>query len=77
MSCQQLGYEETRVNAAYTVAARAQNHTRAKDTGWVLLTGLPIGSMNGGDVSADIANLKGQQNAIHLAAIQKRCIAEP
>jgi hypothetical protein len=72
-SCQQLGEEEARVNAAYTVAAGSQNRARSNDTTGVLLLGLPLGSMTGEGVEAQVASLKGQQAAIQQSEAMKNC----
>lgn len=73
LSCTQLGQEESRVNAAYVVAAGQQNDARTNDTVGVLLLGLPIGSMTGENVAPQVANLKGQQGAIRQVEIEKNC----
>ena len=73
LSCEQLGQEEARVNAAYVVAAGQQHDARTNDTVGVILLGLPIGSMTGENVAPEVANLKGQQNAIHEVEVRKNC----
>jgi hypothetical protein len=77
LSCQQLGEEEARVSAAYTVAAGQQNSARTNDTVGILLLGLPVGSMTGENVAPEVANLKGQANAIHEVETRKNCNATP
>jgi hypothetical protein len=72
LSCRQLGEEQARVNAALAGASAQQNQTRSNDVaGWLLL-GLPVGSMSGGNVAPEIANDKGQLEAVHHAMI-RRC----
>ena len=77
LSCEQLGEEEARVNAAYVTAAGQQNSARTNDTVGVLLLGLPVGSMTGENVAPEVANLKGQANAIHQVEMQKSCNSAP
>jgi hypothetical protein len=73
LTCEQLGEEEARVNAAYVLAAGQQRHARKDDAVGVALLGLPMGSMTGQNVAPQVASLKGQQNAIHDVEIQKDC----
>ena len=76
-TCQQLGNEDARLSAAYSLAAREQRSTRRSDTWGVVLVGLPIGSISGGRVNGEIADLKGQLIAIHFMQKQKDCTAPP
>jgi hypothetical protein len=74
LSCPQLAEEESRVNAAYVMAAAHQSNLRRRDTVGYVLFGLPLGSMTGKyDVASDVAYLKGQQIALHQTEIQKNC----
>ena len=71
--CRSLGEEQARLQAALTAASGQQNQTRANDVaGWVLI-GLPVGSMSGGNVAPEIANYKGQIEAVQQAMIRKNC----
>lgn len=72
-TCQQLGEEDARLNAAYATAAVAQNHARSNDTVGVLLLGLPVASLSGENIAPQIASLKGQQDAVHQTEILKNC----
>jgi hypothetical protein len=40
--------------------------------GWIFI-GLPVGSMSGGNVAPEIANFKGQIEAVQQAMIRKSC----
>lgn len=72
-SCQQLGEEQARLSSAYASAAAQQSKARSNDTVGVLFLGLPVSSMSGGNVAPQIANLKGQQEAVQKAATLKNC----
>lgn len=74
-SCQQLAEEEARLNVAYASAAAQQNNARTNDTIGVIFLGLPVSSMSGGNVAPQIANLKGQQDAVRKTQTLKNCSA--
>jgi hypothetical protein len=73
LTCQQLAEESARVDTAYAEAAKKQTHARHEDTVAVALVGLPLGSMTGRNVATEVANLKGQQVAIHQTETQRNC----
>jgi len=77
-SCKELGLEAQRVSSAAAAAAGAQDSQRTKDT--VATTAAvvifwPAAFFVGGDNArtAELANLKGQMQAIEAASIQKKC----
>ncbi|PLW78452.1 hypothetical protein [Cohaesibacter celericrescens] len=72
-SCKQLGEEHKRLNQAYMQAAGQQNQARKNDIAGVILIGLPVSSLSGGNVAPQIANLKGQQDAVRTTMIKKNC----
>lgn len=72
-TCKQLGEESGRLDAAYSTAAAQQDKARTDDTVGVILIGLPVSSMSGANVAPQIANIKGQQQAVQQAMIQKNC----
>jgi hypothetical protein len=76
-TCQQLGNEEVRLNSNYLVMAQEQRSTRRSDAWGVVLVGLPIGSIAGGRVTKEVADLKGQLIAVHNMQKQKGCTAQP
>ncbi len=72
-TCRQLGEEQARLQTALSTASAQQYQTRSNDVaGWLLL-GLPVGSMSGGNVAPEIANYKGQIEAVQQAMIRKSC----
>jgi hypothetical protein len=73
LTCEQLATEMTHLNAAYATAATEQHEARENDTIGVILLGLPVSSLSGGNVAPQIANIKGNQAAIDHVAIQKNC----
>ena len=75
-SCDQLAEEEGRLQAAYVTAAGEQSDARTTDTYGVLLLGLPVGSMTGENVAAQVASLKGQLDAVHQSETLKNCGSE-
>lgn len=72
-SCSQLRAEAVRVDAAYTRAAAQQNKARSNDTVGVILLGLPVSSLSGENVAAQIADLKGRRETIQQTQISKGC----
>jgi hypothetical protein len=77
LTCPQLAEENARVSSAYVTAAAEQKHARKTDTMGVIFLGLPVGSMTGENVAPQVANLKGEANAIHEVETQKNCSAPP
>jgi hypothetical protein len=76
-TCQQLGQEVVRVDAALTEASAQQVKARGNDIAGVILIGLPVSSLSGDNIAPQIANLKGQKNAIEQVLIMKNCAAPP
>ena len=72
-TCPQLGQEGARVADALATASKAQSDARTGDTVGVILLGLPVSSLSGTNVAAQVASLKGQQVAIQQASIKKNC----
>jgi len=77
LSCSQLAEEMARVNAAYTNAAQAQNDAATGDAWGVFLLGMPTSTLSGANVAAQVASLKGQQDALHQSAVRKNCNIAP
>lgn len=76
-SCQQLGQERARLQAAYAVAAEAQEGARTGDALGVIFLGIPTSSLSGGNIAPEIANLKGQMVAVDRTIIAKNCQTLP
>ena len=74
-TCSQLGQEVVRVDAALTQASVQQQKARGNDIVGVILIGLPVSSLSGDNIAPQIANLKGQKNAIEQVLITKNCTA--
>jgi hypothetical protein len=72
-SCKQLGEEAQRLNAAYATAATQQKQARGNDIAGVILLGLPVSSLSGDNIAPQIAQLKGEQEAVRKAMISKSC----
>ena len=72
-SCKQLAAEEERLNQAYMTASGQQEQARKNDIAGVILLGLPVSSLSGGNVAPQIANLKGQKDAVRSTMIKKSC----
>jgi len=72
-SCQQLAQEKQRLEAAYTTASKAQNDARTGDAWGVFLIGMPVSTLSGGNIAAEIASLKGQMTAVDRTLITKGC----
>lgn len=63
-SCRVVASERSRADAALSDLYVKQRETAELDAGGVLMLGLPVGSMYGGDVEPEIAALKGQIEAM-------------
>jgi len=73
LSCGDLAIESARLNAALTQAAKQQDNARTGDAVGVIVIGLPLASMSGGNVAPEIARLKGELAALARVAAQRRC----
>lgn len=77
-TCQQLGLEAQAISAKATELAGAQDQKRTNDqiaTGVAIVVFWPAAFFVGGDgqVAAQLAQMKGQMNAIEQISIQKKC----
>lgn len=77
-SCKELSLEAQRVSSAAAAASGAQDSQRTKDaiaTTAAVVIFWPAAFFVGGDnaKTAELANLKGQMQAIEGASIQKKC----
>ncbi len=73
LSCQQLSEEEVRLAAAYNQVADQQNQARQNDTMGVIFLGLPVSSLSGDNVAGQVAQVKGQQEAVRQTLLKKGC----
>ena len=77
-TCQQLGMEAQAISAKAAELSGAQDQKRTNDqiaTGVAIVVFWPAAFLVGGDgqVAAQLAQLKGQLNAVEQASIQKKC----
>lgn len=72
-TCAQIGQEMVRVDSALSAASAQQNKARTNDTVGVIFLGLPVSSLSGDNVAAEIARLKGEKEALHRAGLIKNC----
>jgi starvation-inducible outer membrane lipoprotein len=72
-TCDQLSEEMGRLNGAYANVADQQHKARNNDTVGVILLGLPVSSLSGQNVSAQVATVKGNQVAVERSATLKNC----
>jgi hypothetical protein len=73
LSCPDLSAEAARVDAALAQASQQQEQAHGSDVVSVLLIGVPVSTLSGTNVAPQVASLKGQQQAIHIALVQKHC----
>ena len=71
MNCSQLAAEAVRVDNALVRASAQQTKARSNDTAGVILLGLPVSSLSGGNVAPQIADLKGRQEVLQQSQIQR------
>ena len=72
-SCSQLNEETLKLEAALATASEQQEKARSNDVVGVILIGLPVSSLSDDNIAPQIANLKGQKEAVHQARIEKNC----
>ena len=73
LDCSQLAQEQQQLNRAYATAAKAQNDAATGDAVGVLFLGLPTSTLSGGNIAAQIADLKGRQETVQQLMISKKC----
>jgi hypothetical protein len=73
LNCSDLSDEAVRVDGALTQASQQQERAHGNDVVGVLLIGVTLLTLSGTNVAPQVASLKGQQQATHLAMVQKRC----
>lgn len=72
-TCPQLAAEASRLDAALAQVSEAQRNARSGDVAGVILLGLPVSSMSGGNVADQVASVKGQQVAVQQAMNLRNC----
>lgn len=72
-TCEQMAEEGHRLIAAYQTVAVKQNQAVMGDAFGVIMIGLPISSMTGNNVAPEVAKVKGEHEALMLAAREKGC----
>jgi hypothetical protein len=76
-SCSDLSVEYARVNGALVTASAQQEQARGNDTVGIILLGLPVSSLSGDNIAPQVAELKGELEAIHRVALEKKCMDIP
>jgi starvation-inducible outer membrane lipoprotein len=75
MTCENLAVERQSKQIELKRYVDQQTETANRDKAWMTIVHVPIGSMTNGDVEPQVANLKGQLNAINQASQAKACPA--
>ena len=73
LSCDQLAEEDQRVSSALIAASAQQEKARSNDIVGVIFIGLPVSSLSGDNIAPQIAQLKGQKEALHQQKLTKKC----
>lgn len=73
LDCSQLSAESARIEQALTQVSEQQRNARTNDTVGVILLGLPVSSLSGGNVSDQVARVKGEQETLRKVMIEKKC----
>ena len=71
--CDQLGAEEARLQSALSAVSKEQRDARSGDAWGVALLGLPVSSFSGKNVASQVAQVKGNINAVQEAQTIKKC----
>ena len=72
-SCELLVQEKGHLTTALNSSSAQQQQARDSDIAGIILLGLPVGSLSGGNVAAQIARLKGERNAVERALVENNC----
>lgn len=72
-SCANLAGEQQRLASALASASTEQSQARTTDIVGVVLIGIPVSSLSGGNIAPQIARLKGEQEAVRKAMLSKGC----
>lgn len=72
-TCEQLVREQASLERAYTNVSAQQKKARKNDVVGVILIGLPVSSLSGDNVAAQVADVKGRQEAVRLTINKKGC----
>ncbi|MDB5522693.1 MAG: hypothetical protein JWM58_456 [Rhizobium sp.] len=73
MSCENLASERAGKESQLGTLSGAQEETANRDAAWMAIIHVPVASMSRGDNAKQIAELKGQINAIDQASQAKTC----
>lgn len=73
MSCAQLAAEKLKVEQELESVSAEQRNAATTDTIGVILTGVPISSLTGGDQEAAIGVAKGRIQAIERRELARSC----
>lgn len=73
LDCSQLSEESTRIEQALTQVSEQQRNARTNDVVGVILIGLPVSSLSGGNVADQVAKIKGEQETLRKVMIEKKC----
>ncbi len=73
LSCPSLLQRRNVVDERVAGLTKAQRSTRNGDIAGVLLLGLPLGRMSGGNVKDELAQAKGEQVALNDAIAARGC----
>jgi hypothetical protein len=76
-SCEQLGQEMIKEQAALSAISKAQNDAATGDAVGVFLIGVPMSSTFGGDKEGQVSVAKGKVQAIQSAMMSKGCNTAP
>jgi len=73
MSCQNLAAEKSGKQTELDALSSKQAETANRDAAWMAIVHVPVASLSRGDDAKQIADLKGQLNAIDRAYQAKSC----
>lgn len=73
LDCKQLSEESARVEQALTQVSEQQRNARTNDVVGVILIGLPVSSLSGGNVADQVSRIKGEQETLRKVMIEKKC----
>jgi uncharacterized protein YfaP (DUF2135 family) len=76
MTCESLVSQKAEKQAELDGLSSKQENTAKRDAAWMVIVHVPVASLSQGDNSKQIANLKGQLNAIDQSYQAKSCATQ-
>jgi hypothetical protein len=74
LDCDALSQEQQRLGAILARASNQQENARMNDALGIILIGVPVSSLSGDNIAAEIARLKGENEALNRRMLEADCL---